>query len=791
MPDETIKGRRRAKWCAVGVAILMVMSIWGWRSMRLDSSIESLLPEGSEARQAVAFIRESNFADKAVLRFRLRGEGTLDQLIAAADELAVRVDPNLIKRVIRLPKEADALDQIFAFLDRSGELLDERDLAELNTALTPDALRKRMRECYVQLTKFEGSFMQQIIRRDPVGVNTRILARLYTLKNAIGYQAEPRQGHLVHPNGRELILVMETVSPVTSVTGSRALVKHLNELCASVPAGIQVTPICGHLHTAQNDQTIHRDMNIATLITGVGFALVFLGAYRDWRSGVVFLLPVLSVGIAIGLCGLLTSSISMLVLGLASAIVGDAVIYSIHVYGAARQEANPYTAAGRITKPLLVGMLTTLAVFGAFLFSRIPAYRQLGLMACISLLLSFLMAIYLLPALIRPGVRKLVAKDVPLHQWGRKMAVVSLITWGLLAVACFLATRTTFDSDIARLDGVSAAVAAAEADFQRTWGRGDGELAIVVASGKTREAAERLNDSLCAILTQRLPADQFVSLSHFWPSLSARQENLARWNDFWNPQRVSSLKTELAQATDKYGFALNAFHPCLQALAHPTDPNQAPGELFASIEQQFVLHGNGDWKLLSFFPDTAENVTLVRDLLRDQPGAAVVSKRALGQSLADAAASECRLIAWYSAGLIAVCMLILVRKPKDIVLSLLPPAAALIGLLALLSLTSLPLNLVSIIAASAVIGLCVNYGTLMVDAWKQPDSQLIGSLMSVHLAAIMTLISTAALLFAHHPAVFLAGSSLSAGVLAGYGAALLTVPGTCYLLGRRGNRSKS
>jgi hypothetical protein len=52
--------------------------------------------------------------------------------------------------------------------------------------------------------------------------------------------------------------------------------------------------------------------------------------------------------------------------------------------------------------------------------------------------------------------------------------------------------------------------------------------------------------------------------------------------------------------------------------------------VLAAFEQPFVVHANGEWQMLSYFPDTAENVATVRDLLNGAPEAQVVSLRALG-----------------------------------------------------------------------------------------------------------------------------------------------------------------
>jgi len=64
-----------------------------------------------------------------------------------------------------------------------------------------------------------------------------------------------------------------------------------------------------------------------------------------------------------------------------------------------------------------------------------------------------------------------------------------------------------------------------------------------------------------------------------------------------------------------------------------TQVRRPPGSLPAS-NSSLSFTPRADWKLLSFFPDTHWRTSpSSRNLLHDQPGAQVVSKRALGQSL--------------------------------------------------------------------------------------------------------------------------------------------------------------
>lgn len=781
MDVERAKGLRRARLCGWMLAALAVVSIVGWTGIRFDSSLEVLLPEGSEARKTIVFLSNANFADKAVLWFRASDQATMEQLISAARQVEGRLDPTLIKRVIRPPRKSEALGEIIGLLDRAGELLGEEDLSDLEDAMAPESVRRRMRQHYMQLAKPEGAFMQRIIRRDPLGVSTRILERLLALSGAAGYRAEIRQGHFVHPDGRQLILVLETQFPMTNTTESRRVSEHLYSLCAQVSPEIQVTPICGHTHTAMNFQAFRGDIQRTSYVAVAGFIIVFLGAYRDWRATLVFLIPILSIGIAIGLSALVWPDLSIMVIGLAATMAGIAVDYGIHVYASVRKEAEPYAAARRIVRPLTTGMVTTLGVFVAFLFARVPAYRQLGMMAGGSLVLSLVAALLVLPAIIRPARISPVNRGITLRRWGGRTVGVALAGCAVLITLAVLARGVRFDFELSRLDGVGAEVLQVEEDFRQTWQRGDGSTAIVAVTGATRNEAKESCDRVFRLLVDRFPKGQFVSLSSLWPSDATRQANATRWGAFWHPDRIARLRAILEEAGTAYDFSADAFEPFFENLSGKAQGPPKTDGVLTAIERPFIMHANGKWQALSYFPDTTENMAKVRDLLQNEPEAQIVSRRALGRALGDAAASESRLLMRISVVFILAANLAIMRRFGDMILALLPAMAGLAVTLALSAVTSLTLNLASIIAVIAVIGLCVDHGAFVVHAWNRSDATLLSGLASVHLAAGTTLIGAGSLLFARHPALFTVGVTLLAGVLAGYLTAILILPGLCHL----------
>ena len=570
---------------------------------------------------------------------------------------------------------------------------------------------------------------------------------------------------------------------MTDLASSKALVANLAQISAAAPPQVEIIPICGQIHTQQNQQILERDTQWVGTINTLAFLLLFILVSRDWRISAVFMLPVASIALTIGLCALGYPSLSMMVIGVAMAMAGSAVDYGIYVYTAVSMGSDPKSDIRRIRRPLIISHLTTLGVFLAFLFSDIPAYRQLGWLTSISLVLSLLAAIFLLPKLIRPGENQTHGRGMPLHRWGRLMIPPAIAVAALLLVAVFLARRTGFQQDISQMDGASPTVKQAEKDFQKTWGRTETELAILVVSAPSRDQAEEANGRINAIMSSHFPEGQFVSLSSFWPSAATRKANLARWQAFWTPQRIATLRQNLATEGEPYGFTADAFDPFFQSLAHPPADQQS-SQVISGLEDQFVARSNTDWQMLSFFPDTDANVRDASDLLRGHPEVQIVSRRAVGHAFADAAAAESHFLVIISVIFIIVALLLLTRSPLKSLLIMLPALVGLVALMATMVMLSLSMNIVGVVAVILVLALASDYGVFAVYAWDNNETLLGQGMSSVHLCALTTMVGTGALMLARHPALFLVGVTLTSGLLAGYLTAFLVIPAICYLRDR-------
>jgi uncharacterized protein len=139
-------------------------------------------------------------------------------------------------------------------------------------------------------------------------------------------------------------------------------------------------------------------------------------------------------------------------------------------------------------------------------------------------------------------------------------------------------------------------------------------------------------------------------------------------------------------------------------------------------------------------------------------------------------------------GFIVVSLLLLTRSVGRSIVIMLPAITGLVTMLAVLYLSSQGLSIVTLIAAILVLALGSDYGVFSVYAWEGREKLLGQGMSSVLLSFLTTLAGVGAMLFALHPALFLAGVSLTSGLVAAYVTALFCLPAMQRLIPNRSPR---
>ncbi len=748
----------------------------------LDFSLTMMLPTRSESVEMIRVFEKTDLAGKVALSITPEDESiSRVDFISRVSAFAAALQPPLITQTISRITDAEMIEGLQFFLEQTPALLTDNDWHDIEDKTTPDGVEALLRSRFSQLMKPEGSYLAELIRRDPLDLQSRMIKRIQQLSTSFGYEMRMEDQHIFSADGNHLLMILETPVPFTDSKGSQALIDYIRDQQGQfLGSGIRLDIICGHMHSLSNEKVIRADIQRTMTIAGLAFALLFLLWFKDIRAVFVFLIPFAGLLVGIPAAAVLTGALSPMILGFGCVIAGISVDYGIHTYIAIRRGTSPADAVLAIARPMTISALTTSAVFVAFFFTRIEGYHQLAVLALVSLFFSLGAALILMPLVILPntthprsiGLRT--ANGLP-----SKWIVVGFLL--AFSISIPFAIHVPFDSDMAKLDGSEPSVFEAEMRFRRIWGGGEQDLAILAVSGSDYDTAFEQGYQVYQKAAARIGTDPISSFYSVWKPASQRNENRLRWNAFWNTPRRAEFKQLLREKGAAYGFSEDAFLPFFTSLENTPIASGKPTDnlLFDQLQSRFIQQRNGSVTVLMFVPDTEEYYAALSPLNTPNEGIRLLSRRVLSRNLSMDFRREIVRIVAIAAVLMVLAVFLLIKRSRLAFIAMTPAVVAIPILLASLTIMQVPLNIVSLIAAVVVSGLCIDYGIFYtyVHAYRLDT----GTPVAVALSAGTTIVGAGALLFAKHPALFPIGLTLVCGVCAGYLTARLLIPALCQL----------
>ncbi|MDT8391701.1 MAG: hypothetical protein RRC34_14470 [Lentisphaeria bacterium] len=777
-----IMATRHRRGLLIGIAILIPLGFLGLTRIRLENNIEAMLPADRDVIRGIQFLREAGLSDKIALSLTpARPDTELSSLFSDLDRLADELaELPLVDSVTVRPPVENILRDITEFCRYSPQLTAITDASDVSKRVTAEAVNQAVNSMFNQLLSPGGGFALPFFQNDPLGFSTARLRALRNLADAGGYNIHMDQGYLLSEDGDHALMILTSPVPITAGTQAKALLDSLDKVLKTHGSAFSTRVVSGHRHAVSNEDIIRRDVKRACLIAGAGFFLLFVIGWRDPRAGIIFLIPFLAVLLAINATASLLGTLSYFILGMAGVVTGISIDYGIHVYVAQKQGGS--AAVTRIFKPVTVGALTTVSVFASFFFSSVAGYAELAWFSILSILLSLLFSLLIIPQVVTPGglpFRNTLKSRGPFGQKSRRRV---LTVWAIcLLTGLALIPGLKLDTDIRSFDGSDQAVFDDEAAFQAIWSDA-APPAFLVVEGKEFDQAFTEYARISREAEDLLAAGELNTLASVWRPRAERIANLKNWRRFWTPERRDSLRDHLAAASQTFGFADDAFAPFLTWLDSPPtveNPDSAgfPPALapFKTLLERFVVQTDEKVMFLAYFPDTAENVDRLASVCgKTDDTCFLVSRNMLALSMSRAIQSEIVKLSIIAMVLIIALLVALLRRPSHVVLASIPVVTALICMFGMLRLCGVSLNAASIIAGMVVVGLSIDYGVFMVYERRSEDD---GALFTaVTLSALTTVTGSGALLFAAHPVMRAIAVALSSGVAVGYFAAVLVIP---------------
>ena len=607
-----------------------------------------------------------------------------------------------------------------------------------------------------------GGAMVANVRTDPLHLFTPVLQRLRNSAANSNYDIVDdciftKDGHglafLTSPYGTSESGMNSKVARLVDEAISRTEAEHPD---------VSVSAVGAPLIAVTNATQIKKDSILAISLAMLLIGLLLVFTYKRF-SDILWIVLSVTFGwlFAVGGIALIRDSMSIIVIGVASVIIGIAVNYPLHFMDGLKSGVSPRQNLKEMVEPLLIGNITTIAAFLCLVWLDAVAMQDLGLFGSLMLAGTIIFVLVFLPVFTKARKKeggtlelgRILPDKAPSSGW--LLVAVMAVT----VVMYFLSGRTGFDSDMRNINFMTESQRRDLEMLQGGLEQSGCHQIYAIAEGDDPETALERNDNLLARLDSLKGQVAFVKgAGNFIPSEKTQSERLARWNDFWGGGRAERLVKELSDESRRQGFAESAFSPFTDILTNEYSVASADeSSLIDSFEGTYILNDNGKYLIVNqvCFEDASRSGDIKESLRSD--GTLVFDTGDISNRLVSVLSDSFDYIGAICSLVVFVFLSLSFRRFELGLLSFFPLVVSWFWILGLMGLLDIRFNIVNIILATFIFGQGDDYTIFITDGlvyeYAYGKKRLATYKNSVFHSAVIMFIGIGALVLARHPAM--------------------------------------
>ena len=537
-------------WTATGLFIVVAVMLTLALRVNYEEDIARFLPQSEEqldyqqaveqlsnqSRIVVVFTGETDSVKQAMDAFETHFEAV--DTAQTINDLQVTVD------------ETRMMDMLAFVSSHAPYYMTEADYRRMDSLLAqPDYAAEQLANDKQLLLLPTGGMAVQTLAQDPLQLFTPILGRLQTMGQNSHFRVD--EGYVFTADGHHGLAFLTSPYGVSESARNADLSAMLDEAMGRTMQdfpSVGISAVGGPLIAVGNAMQIKHDSLLAVGISVVLILALLVWHYRRLQDR-LWIAASLGFGWLFAIAGmsLLRDSISIIVLGIGSVIIGIAVNYPLHYLDHLRETGDREQTLRDMVPPLLIGNITTVSAFLCLLWLDAAALVDLGLFGALMLIGTILFVLVVFPLWAKPAI-SVAHKEEPSIVTGKRKS----LPWGvvcagvvLTVVLGYFSLQTSFDSDLRHINYMT--------DQQRQ------------------------DMELLASLSEDMPTDMVDMM----PSERVQQQRLQLWDAFRlrHPGLADTLRTEAR----RQGFADDAFEPFLTLMTDKLQPQQA--DYFEPVSQ--------------------------------------------------------------------------------------------------------------------------------------------------------------------------------------------------------------
>lgn len=748
--------------------------------LRLDfkEDISDFLPLEGNHHEAMQVYQDVSGASRIIAIFQASDslEANPDEMVAAIDcfENIVSEKDSLgyvreLTTQINVEKISEYTDFVYSNIPY---FLSEEDYLRMDSLLsTPGYIASRLEEDKQLLMFPTSGLLSENLQRDPLNLFSPCVGRLQDGRSADN--VEMYDGYIFTPDMSRAMVLMESPFGNSETQNNALLMDFLKQRAAEVETefpSVTVHYIGGPAIAVANATQIKRDSLLSIAIAAVLIVALLVIVFRkSWN----IILIVISVGwgwlFAMAMVSLIHSSVSLIVVGISSIILGIAVNYPLHLIAHTAHTGSMKQVLREIISPLVIGNVTTVGAFVALVPLKAAALRDLGIFSAFILVGTILFTVVYLPHAVRSKGNRQHHISLRWLDW------LSNVTpernrWIILGVTLltfvfgYFSLKTDFDSNMSHINFMTDRQKEDMVYFKElTSGNSDNtETLYVVSTGNTLDEAIDSNAALRPGLRKILAPFGGVHQSDllFLPSAKQQDERLERWSQFVERHKIL-LTDSLEQKSLLMGFRKDAFSPFGDILSGKYarqdkdffNPLNAINSRHLSIDSI-----NGKYRVVNLISARTENIDALRQKIDSIGGASFCfDVQSMNSAIANGLSDNFNYIGWACGLIVFIFLWASFASIELALLSFLPMAVSWIWILGIMGISGIQFNIVNIILATFIFGQGDDYTIFMTEGccyeYAFRRKMLASYKSSILVSALIMFIGIGTLIFAKHPAL--------------------------------------
>lgn len=761
-------------------------------TLHYKEDISDFLPLDETNHTALAVYQDISGANNIIVTISSKDTLNIDpQVLVDGVESFVNVidDADSLAYISSITKEIDVdriLDVAASVYQDIPYFLTESDYERIDSLLaTPNFVERQLDEDKQMLQFPSSSLLTGNISRDPLNLFTPVLSRIK--QGAVDIEYETYDSYILSPDEKKAIVIISSSFGANESENNAKLINLLNEAKIKVEASnpvLDIHIIGGPAIAVTNANRIKKDSVLAVAIAGILILILLIYVFRSARN---ILLILVSVGwgwlFAMGGIALFYDSISIIVIGIASVILGIAVNYPLHLIDHLQNSSHQRQALKEIISPLVVGNVTTVGAFLCLVPLNSIALHDLGLFSSLLLVGTILFVLIFLPHVVKVHKQNGFNNGPTLIS---KLADISVeknkrVVWSVIALTIFFAFfsfKTEFDADMRNINYMTPEQRADLEYFSNLQAVNDSsENLYVVANGGNWEEALSQNlivDGYIEELVKQGIVTRKKDITSFLPSQKEQDKRISRWNRFVDAHgdmllaETKSKGVSLGFSEDAFSDLYDILHSQYSVKPHDYFENINNTILIGNLSEDSVANRRSVVQVLEVRP---EDIEAVKDRLNSIDGfnGMAFDVKSMNSSITNTLSDDFNYIGIACGFIVFVFLWLSLGSIELAIVSFLPMAVSWIWILGIMGLLGIKFNIVNIILATFIFGQGDDYTIFMTEGLSYEYAyrkKLLASYKnSIIISALIMFIGIGTLIFAKHPAMRSLGEVTVVGML--------------------------